>query len=432
MPPSDTSNSTPGDSQPRLLMLTHRLPYPPDRGDRIRSYHLLRELSPYYRITLASVTDQPPEASSLSALSALTERMVWRRVSRLGSRRRAAAALLRGRAATASAFYHGGMARELVKAHRAQPFDAVLTFCTGMIGYARQVLAASGDRVPRHVMDLVDVDSLKWSTYGQTAGWPMRWVYSTEGKRLKQIEANPATVTDAITVISDAEAEAYRQHVGEHPGLTVVPNGVDTDFFTPLPDPWNQTLIFTGVMDYKPNADAVRWFSAEVMPRLRDKLPNAKLLVVGRHAGESIRRLHGKDGVQIIGEVDDIRSWVRQASLVVAPLMLARGVQNKVLQAMACQRAVLCSPAAAEGIDARAGLHLAVAGDAQRFVTVAHRLLTHPAGRQRMAHMARKRVCEVYGWSRVLTPMRDLLQPASGMMPADEGGPMEPLMVNAA
>lgn len=424
--------SNDGASQPRLLMLTHRLPYPPNRGDRIRSYHLLRELSPHYRITLATISDRTPADHSLAALGELTDHLLVRPVSRWRTRRRAAQALLRGQAATPAAFYHRGLARALIQAHRAEPFDAVLTFCTGMIGYARRVMAASGNHVPRHVVDLVDVDSLKWSAYGSTASWPMRWVYAAEGKRLKRIEACPATVTDAITVISDAEAQAYRKHVADHPGLTVVPNGVDTDSYTPLPDPANHTLVFTGVLDYKPNVDAVRWFASEVMPLLRVKLPRAKLLVVGRHPGESLRRLHGKDGLYLVGEVEDIRTWIGRASLVVAPLQLARGVQNKVLQAMACQRAVLCSPAAAEGIDARAGLHLAVAHDAQRFVTIAHRLLTHPTGRQRMAQMARKQVCKVYGWSQVLQPMRELLQPAAGVMPAKASRPIEPTMVNAA
>lgn len=411
-------------SRPRLLLLTHRLPYPPDRGDRIRSYHLLRHLSQHFQVDLACVSDEPVWLQHHQLLSTMARRVLLQPISTKWSALRAAAALLSGQAITPAWHYRVGLAQEILQWHQQKPFDLVLTFCTGMIRYARLLCpppspqnqppsrsAASHPpaRRVRHILDLVDVDSLKWDSYADRSWPPLSWIYRTEARRLRRIEAGHFDQLDAITVISDAEARAYRQHVGDHPLLTVVPNGVDLDYFSPLPDTDAHTLVFTGVLNYRPNTEAVIWFARQVMPLLRQQVPDARFLIVGRHPTPAVEELAQIPGVQVIGSVPDVRVYLEQASIAVAPLLLARGTQNKVLEAMAARRAVVCSPAAAAGIDAQPGQHLIIAESPEDWVRQILQLWSNPAHRNTLAAAARQWVQQHRSWDQAVQPMIQLI-----------------------
>lgn len=412
----DNSQPTPGSSaapaQPtrRVLFLAHRMPYPPDRGDRIRSYHLIRTLVKHFDVAVACTNMEPVIAEHRRQLAQLVSRLAVEQIRPTQTRIKGLAACLSGRAITPSSFFHKRLARQVLAWHDQQPFDAVLTFCTGMIRYWQLLVRRNAAR-PRHVLDLVDVDSAKWAGYAADASLPMKWVYAAETKRLRRIEAGERDPVDAITVVSESERQTYRTTVGDHPHLHVVGNGVDTDYFQPLPDAASKTIVFTGVMDYKPNADAVVWFAERVMSELLERVPDAQFRIVGRDPTQRVRNLGRLPGVEVTGSVADVRDHLQDAAVAVAPLRIGRGVQNKVLEAMASRRAVICSPQAAEGIDADPGEHLLVADQPGQWVEHLQQLLTDSGLRRRIADAARRQVELKYNWGAQLRPMVALLTP---------------------
>ncbi|MEX2216610.1 MAG: TIGR03087 family PEP-CTERM/XrtA system glycosyltransferase [Phycisphaeraceae bacterium] len=404
----------------RVLMLTHRLPYPPDRGDRIRSYHLLKLLSKHFDVALASTSDEPAWLQHHQLLSTMATRVDLQPITKRGSQIRGFMSLLTGQAITPTSFFRLGLADTIRLWHQQKPFDAVLTFCTGMVQYARIVTqpgrrsggadaSAPAPAPVRHVLDLVDVDSQKWAAYAKSSHIPMKWVYAIEARRLRRIEAGEYDRFDAVTVVSQTEADCYRNHVGEHPGLRVVSNGVDMNYFCPQPDPNNHSLVFVGVLDYKPNYEGIAWFVEKVMPKLRKRVPDAVFNIVGRNPTDRVKRLSLNDGVELIGSVPDVRVHLRDASVAIAPLQIARGVQNKVLEAMSSRRAVVASPGASQGVDAVDGEHLLVASEPDQWVDTIEKLFNDADLRARLGAAARARIEERYTWDQQLMPMVKLL-----------------------
>jgi sugar transferase (PEP-CTERM/EpsH1 system associated) len=396
----------------RVLMLTHRVPYPPDRGDRVRSYNVLRYLARRFDVWLACTSDEPVSDEQRRELRSLTANYMIQPISAGYGRLKGLSALVAGGPVTPSYFFRRGLARRVVEWHRMHDFGAMLTFCTGMIGIARAVVRADGQPPRRgrlrHVIDLVDVDSCKWDAYRAAARTPMRWVYGREAERIRRIESGRDDRFDGITVVSRAEADLYRRVVGEHPGLTVLRQGVDLDYYRPLPDGDTRTAVFVGVMDYRPNVDGIGWFVREVIPRLPGG-PPLRLQVIGQRPAPQVRALADQPGVEVVGAVPDVREYLRTASVVIAPLHIAQGVQTKVLEGMASGRAVLCTPGAATGIDAEPGRHLIVESTAEGWASSLASLLNDRDHRARIAAEARRQVEAVYEWETCLEPLRSLL-----------------------
>ncbi len=391
-------------------MLTHRVPYPPDRGDRIRAYHLLKAMATRFDVTLVAIADEPVAPSSLNKLESLCDSVLLAQARPMRRRASAARALLTGQAITPAAMHDPALAKQLIQLHRLKPFDTVLTYCTGMIGYTQQLLSESNP--PRHVLDLVDVDSLKWAGFAQQSRGPMRLVYQAESRRLRAVEAGQVVPFDAVTVISDAEAQRYAEHVTDQHTPIVVGNGVDLDRFKPGPAINEPVLIFTGVLSYKPNIDAVVWFARQVMPRILAAVPRARFDIVGKSPSAQVTVLDELPGVRVVGPVDDTADSLRGSAVAVAPMQIAPGVQNKVLEAMACGLPVVCSSAAAGGIDASPGEHLIVADTAADYAAQCVRLLLNPDERARLGSAARYLVQHRYDWPTATLPMLELI-PAS-------------------
>lgn len=396
-------------------MLTHRVPCPPDRGDRIRAYHLLKAMAGRFDVTLASIVDEPMSDATRGRLARLTTRCLLEPASGMSRRTAAARAMLTGKPITPSVMMSRSLADQLVRLHSAEPFDAVLTYCTGMIGYVRALIDAPAARPFRHVLDLVDVDSLKWSQYAKSSRGPMRLVYGAEARRLRSVEAGRAVPFDAVTVISPAEANRYRQHITDRHEPIVIGNGVDTERFCPALDApaSGPVIIFTGVMSYKPNIDAVVWFARQVMPRILAAVPDARFDIVGKSPADAVRVLGELPGVCVVGPVESTADHLCRASVAVAPMHIAPGVQNKVLEAMACGLPVVCSRPAASGIDATPATHLLVADSEADTAAACVRMLTNAEQCQAIGQAARERVRARYDWSAATAPMLDLLDPAS-------------------
>ncbi len=396
-------------------MLTHRLPYPPDRGDRIRSFNLLKLLAEHYDVSIACTSEEPVWLQHHQLLSTIAKNVTIYPISPTYSKLKIPGALIKGQAITPAWHFRQGLANEIMQWHERDPFDTVLTFCTGMAQYAKTLMKPIGDfKVPYHILDLVDVDSVKWDSYAKQALPPKKWVYAAEARNLRKIEACQIDQYNAITVVSQAEADTYNKHVTQNDILHVVGNGVDYEYFNPLPQvPENQehhNIVFVGVLNYLPNSQCIQWFIKNVIPTLRKKNPNVTLQVVGRHPTAKINELNNVPGVEIVGSVPDVRQYLAGASLVIAPLRIARGIQNKVLEAMASQRTVVCSPAAAQGIIAQDKKHLFVADEPQQWVDTIDNLLNDPKTRQTVGFAAREQVIQEYSWQKALQPMIDLVE----------------------
>ncbi|MEA3060492.1 MAG: hypothetical protein QOJ94_273 [Sphingomonadales bacterium] len=385
-----------------LLFLAHRIPFPPDRGDKIRSWHILRHLSGLARVHLACFADDEADAAHLPALrEALGGRLgeAHVEVRRTGRAVAAARALLEARPVSLTAFDTPAM-RGFVAGMLARPeVDTTYVFS----GQMAQFVPA--DARQRLVMDFVDMDSAKFAAYAE-AGGPLAPLHRREAAKLFAFERETAARADVSLFVSEAEARLFRARAGlPDADIRALPNGVDLDFYRPgavRADAPRPLIAFIGQMDYAPNVDAASWFAREVLPRV----PGATFAIVGRNPAASLK---ASDRVLVTGEVPDVRAWLAAADIVVAPLRIARGVQNKVLEAMAAGRPVVASPAAFEGIEAEPGRDLVVADGAEAQAKAIRDLLADPARATAIGASARRRMEEAYRWEARLAPLAALV-----------------------
>jgi sugar transferase (PEP-CTERM/EpsH1 system associated) len=378
-----------------ILFLAHRVPYPPDRGDKIRSYQVLRYLAARARVHLLAFADDPADYQAHPRLRELTASctVIPRRK---GRARATLEALASGRPVSLTAFDHPAMHAALAAAPRTDT-----TY--GFSGQMAQYLPA--DRPA--IMDFVDVDSAKFVQLANTAAPSLRPLYRREAKLLGRFEREVAERVDASLFVTTAEAELFRT-AGGNGRIEVVENGIDARHYDPLAGfapvaEAGPLIVFTGQMDYRPNVDAVSWFATAVLPGIRARFPAARFAVVGRAPAPAVQALGKLPGVIVTGGVPDVRPWLAAAAVCVAPLRLARGVQNKVLEAMAMARPVIASRAAAEGIDH--GGTIAVAGSAAQWIELICVELAAPGHGQ----AARQRVLARYDWAARLQPLDALL-----------------------
>jgi polysaccharide biosynthesis protein PslH len=392
------------DGRPDILHLTHRVPYPPDKGDRIRSFHTLRFLSRHARVHLASLADEPVAPGALSALERYCARVAVVPISRWLRNVRALVSLLRSRSATAGAFNVPRLHTLLDDWTRDTHFDVCLASASSMIPYLRTDALR---RVPA-VVDLVDVDSQKWLDFAAASRGPRAWFYRAEGRQLRRVEQELPAWVRGVVLSTPAEVAIYEQFVGAGTALAV-PNGVDLEYFRPALLSAEPSCVFVGALDYRPNVDGIGWFCGEVWPRLRERRPDARLFIVGRHPVEAVRRLGGTNGVEVLGTVPDVRPWLARAAVAVAPLRIARGVQNKILEALALARAVVATPVCLQGLTTEPGRHLLSASTTDEWVTSLDRLLGDAGFREQLGASGRAFVEEHHCWDRCLEPLQGLL-----------------------
>lgn len=378
-----------------LLFLAHRAPFPPDRGDKIRSYHVLRHLARDWRVHLCAFAEQAAEEELPPELRAeLASHHILRRTKPMPVA--GVQALVTGKPVSLTAFAHPGMARAVADIRARHPIAASYIFSGQMAQYRG---------AEPTVMDMVDVDSAKFASLSQTAGPGMRSVLKREARLLGRYERYVAQSVAATLFVSEAEAALFRSGGGRGHVLAVE-NGIDAAHYDPaIVDPGEYDgplIVFTGQMDYRPNIDAVTRFAEHILPLVRKACPAARFAIVGRAPTPAVRRL-ASDAVLVTGEVPDTRIWLARAAVCVAPLDLARGIQNKLLEAMAMARPIVASVAAAEGIDH--GGTIAVAGDDHDFADHVIAALNGPVDNG----AARARVLARYDWRARLAPLDRLL-----------------------
>jgi sugar transferase (PEP-CTERM/EpsH1 system associated) len=393
-----------------FLFLAHRIPYPPDKGDKIRSFRLLRHLARRYRVHLAAFVDDPDDFAHQALLEALCASVTLVPLIPSAARLRSAGSLMRGEPLTFG-YYRDARLAKAVMDLRARPLAGELAFSSSVAPYLEP---AAPDRL--RIADLCDADSEKWLEYAKGAGFPMNLVYGREHRRLAAAETAIINSFDTTFAISEAEAAIFEQRPGLKRRVAVLGNGVDTDYFAPAsyPRPPDAAdIVFTGAMDYKPNIDAAIWFATEVLPQVRARLADASFAIVGARPAPQVAALGGRDGVMVTGRVADVRPYLAHARLAVAPLQIARGVQNKVLEAMASGRPVVASADANVGVGARPDEEIVIAGSASAFAAATIALLEAPERAEAIGAAARARAARDFSWDSKLAALDAVLDSAA-------------------
>jgi sugar transferase (PEP-CTERM/EpsH1 system associated) len=386
----------------RILFLTHRVPFPPDRGDRIRSSRFLRHLAARHEVSLAAVHEGPLDPASVRALEAVCVSIDVGVVTPLRVRAAALGALFTRSALTPRSFWSPQLARRVDALVRRGRYDLFFVYCSSMAPYALR------HRDVPMLVDLVDADSEKWSERASYATLPSRLLYRREAWRLRRFERTVALAAARVLVTSEREAAIVRS-IAPAAGVTVVPNGVDlpVDASAPRDLP---TLVFTGVMDYWPNVDACERLVRDVLPAVRREIPSAEVIIVGQRPNAAVRRLASLPGVTVTGAVGDVAPYLRSAAVFVAPLRIARGIQNKILEAMAARLPVVCSEPAAAGLDAVPGRDLVVADGPAATAGAIVALLRDAAARVRLGAAARAFVAAHHTWDDHLARLDDVVR----------------------
>jgi sugar transferase (PEP-CTERM/EpsH1 system associated) len=335
-----------------VLFLCHRLPWPPDKGDKIRSYRVLRRLVEHHRVYLGSFVDDPADWKYLAPVEALCAGVCVRPLKPWRARWRALASLARGEPLTVGVYRDSVMRRWVERLLADRKLEFALCFSSGVAPFVMPHAQL------RRVMDFVDVDSDKWHQYAQSHRGLSRLVYRREARRLAKFEQAIAAQFDASILVSEVEAGFFRRQVPASAGKVYgIPNGVDGGYWDPqrtFPNPYRsdeRAVVFVGAMDYRANVDAAQWFAREVWPRIRARRQDARFYVVGSNPTPAVRALGQLAGIVVTGRVEDVRPYVAHAHIVAAPLRIARGIQNKVLEALAMEKVVLATAEAWEGIE---------------------------------------------------------------------------------
>ncbi len=414
----DDGNVSGPTAVPRILFLVHRTPYPPNRGHRIRSYNVIKYLSRFALVDTAFLADEPVTQDTLHGLEELCDTVIAVPVDKRRRWLRGLYRLAAGRSATEGLFYSPRLRREIAVLRSKRIYDWVIAYCSSMAQY----LDDAGCPPRRCIVDLVDVDSQKLFDYASWARWPARALYRLEGQRLRKLECSLARRARWLTLVSEAECRVYRRFCPAE-NVAAVENGVDGDYFHPqaVPSEGEQprpdfapdasaasSCVFTGALDYHANVDGLIWFLTEVWPNVRACRPDAVFHIVGGGAGGTLREAAEKAGATLTGDVPDVRPYLARA-VVVAPLRIARGIQNKVLEGMAMARPVVASPQALEGLDVTPGDDVLEAKTPSEWVAALERLWNSPAERRRLGDRARRLVEARYTWTARLQPLSSLL-----------------------
>lgn len=390
-----------------ILYLAHRIPYPPNKGDKTRSFHEIQYLARRHTIHLCCLIDDRDDIRHVRSLATYCASVNAAYRGATSVRLLGAFALWNDKPLSVASFYSRKLRRRIRQLLSSSQIDLIFTFSSAMAAYVDDVRD-----IPR-IMDFVDVDSAKWSLYGDYKAFPLSRVYRLEATRLARFEEHIARSFDHSILVSQREADLLRRRVANRP-ISVIPNGVDLDYFQPggvggIPDTSRAVIVFAGAMDYFPNMDAVGYFCGQIFPLIRAAVPEARFYVVGRNPARPVRRLRRHPNVVVTGTVGDIRPYLAAAAVSVAPLRIARGVQNKILEAMAMGVPVVATSVAAQGIDAEARTDLVIADDSREFAQRVIDLLAEESRRKLLSARVRERMEGTYAWESRLCGLEKIL-----------------------
>ena len=388
----------------KILYVCHRFPYPPARGGKIRPFNMIKHLSQRHEVVVASLARSLDEAEAGQGLSPYCREFMMASVTASAAWARMILRLPTREPSSMGYFYSPGLAGRIKARLARERFDLIFVHCSSVAPYVSDV------RGTPKILDFGDMDSQKWLDYRRFKPFPLSLGYWLEGRKMEAAEKSLAQRFDLCTCTTKAELETLRQFQVST-ATDWFPNGVNTEFFSPTDRPYDPDAIsFVGRMDYFPNQHAMLFFANEVMPRIRAKKPAAKLTIVGAEPSAEIRRLGERDGITVTGTVEDVRDFVRRSAVSVAPLSIARGTQNKIIECMAMGVPVVTSPEASGGVDAVPGEHLLLARSPEEYGDQVLSMMTDQAARQRLAGAGRARVVTHHNWANSMAKLDQIVE----------------------
>ena len=376
----------------RIFFVCQRVPFPPDRGDKIATFNEIRHLSKQHEVHVFCLGDGAADLENIPGLRTYTKSVTAVPVSGLESKLRSLKALMDGQPLSVAAFSEAALHQAIIEKYDELRPDLIIVYSCNVAQYAEHFAG-----VPR-IMQFHDLDSLKWAQYAKHSSFPLKWIYRIEAKRLLAYERRIARRFAHALVCTAGERRDFERLF---PGIAVslVGNGVDLDYFRSLGEVKRpRSMVFTGVMDYLPNIDAVLWFCDEILPVVQAQVPEATLTICGNRPTTAVRRLAQRHGVAVTGWVPDTRPYLDSAEIFVAPLRLARGIQNKLLEALAMGLPCVASTAAWNGTVVPKGAGILVTDDSEEFAGQVVRLLRDDTLRAEMAGKARAVAEAKYRW----------------------------------
>jgi sugar transferase (PEP-CTERM/EpsH1 system associated) len=394
-----------------LLFLSQRIPYPPNKGDKIRSFNILKHLSATHRIHLACFIDDEADWVETPALDEYCVQTHFVRLNPTAAKLRSLKAFATGDALNLPYFNDAGLDSWVQNTIQSVKPPLAFVFSSQMVQY----LFRADHQFEKIVVDFCDVDSDKWRQYSDVKSWPMNWVYRRESEKLLEYDRKVASKVDAATFVAPPEVELFNRLSPETTdNISAVSNGIDSDYFDPhgdYPTPYQDegpVLIFTGAMDYWPNIQCVQWFVEEIFPLILPKIPNASFHIVGGNPSPQVQELANSSNIFVSGRVPDMRPYFKHADIAVVPMQIARGMQNKVLEAMAMALPTVVTPQALEGIDLPEEPSLYLADSAQTFANSCVDALLDKSSAARGA-LSRQWVMDTYSWDAQLGAYNELL-----------------------
>jgi sugar transferase (PEP-CTERM/EpsH1 system associated) len=400
----------------KILFIAHRIPYPPNKGDKIRSFNEIKYLSKRHSISLMCLVDEVGDLTYREDLKKYCEKVEVVFLNKRYARLKSLISLPLGKPLSLWYFFSKTLKQKIHQELKMNSYDLIFVFSSAMAQYVMSIR-----HIPK-VMDFVDVDSEKWLQYARYTPFPLSAIYKLEGKRLRNYEKLIARQFQQSLFVSESEANLFRSFFGlaetsstssdSIPAISAISNGIDYHYFKPMPENREAaSLVFTGAMDYLANVDGVLYFRNEILPRIKKEIPQVRFYIVGMNPVQKIRRLEKEDkNIVVTGFVEDTRQYLSKATVFVAPLRIARGIQNKVLEAMAMGIPVVATSMAFDGIKAVPGEALFVEDDPQEFAHKVIQLIKDPLLREKMSLQARETIEKQYDWTQSMNRLEKILE----------------------
>lgn len=388
----------------KILFISQRLPYPPIRGDKIRGFNLVKGLSERHDVSVVSFIRTTKEMADVETLKQYCASVDVCMLSEWKSKLNACLGVFSTKPLTLSWYYSKQLWDIVQKKIRNEKFDLLFVMCSSMAQYVF-------DNDNPKIIDLVDVDSEKWIQYANRTSFPYSWVYSLEAKRLRRYEKDINKIFNNCLVVTEEEKKIFSSFSLYPDKITAISIGIDEEYFKPLLEEYtSNTIVFTGAMDYFPNIDAMIFFCKEILPLVKEKLPDVILYIVGSSPTQEVQRLANNKDIIVTGYVDDTRPYIGKSAVCVVPLRVAQGIQNKILEAMSMGIPVVTTSFGNKGVGAEEDKEIVVADDKNKFAEKVVEILQNRILRDQLSRNGKQLIGQRYSWKRVTDELNELIE----------------------
>ncbi|WP_300463382.1 TIGR03087 family PEP-CTERM/XrtA system glycosyltransferase [Desulfobacula sp.] len=391
----------------KILYLCHRIPYPPNKGDKIRTFNEIKYLSKNHNIDLITLADDLKDLKYAEHLKKYCRQIKIFPLNKNVAKINGLLSLLFGQSISQGYFYKREFQNTFNSWTESERYDALICFSSPMAEYVFKSKNKIKDIAKTMIMDFCDLDSDKWSQYVQKSTFPLNMIYKKEASRLLRFEKKINKMFNKSVFVSHKEAELFVKYYPEAKDIQIISNGVDYQYFNSKKTEITQSfpspmLVFSGAMDYYANIDGVIWFAKEILPEIKKKIPEIKFYIVGSNPDPSVKALEKDTSIIVTGFVNDIREYYKAADLCIIPLRIARGVQNKVLEGMAMGKAIISTSQAVQGIHRDVKQVLEIEDDPMKFAEKVISFLNNSSRITELGNAAEKFVVQHHNWGKNL------------------------------